>query len=38
MIRKNLWWLLPAMLAVVLVAALLVAESTAAAPFLYTVF
>lgn len=30
------WWLLPTLLALILVAALLIADSDAAAPFVYT--
>ena len=36
--RKLLWWLLPALLALALVGGLLVADSSAGAPFVYTVF
>ena len=36
--RRLLWWLLPALLALALVGGLLVADSSAGAPFLYTVF
>lgn len=36
--KKVLWWLLPAILAVILVGALLIADSSAGTPFLYTAF
>ena len=36
--RKLLWWLLPVLLALALVGVLLVADSSAGAPFVYTVF
>ncbi len=36
--KKLLWWLLPAILALILVGGLLIADSSAGSPFLYTVF
>jgi len=36
--RNKKWWLLPIVIAVVLVGVLVILSSTAAAPFIYTLF
>ena len=36
--QDRYWWLLPTILALILVAGLLIAESRATAPFVYTAF